>query len=726
MSRDWQTILDEAVRRANAPGAVACIGARTEDIFLGASGLRQRVPNALPVSTDTVYDLASLTKVVATTTAAMLLRDDGLLELDAAVSDYLPVPEFHQFTVRHLITHMSGLPPHRPFFKEVSTLTEVLQRIARIPLENPVGLRHTYSDLGFMILGKVVEVVAGNSLDAFCRERMYQPLAMEHTTFTPPASWKERCAATEDCTWRKRIILGEVQDENAYAVGGVSGHAGLFSTAGDLARFCRALLQGKILSEKTLTEMTQPDQAPCYPWQGLGWQLDPWSSGSSGFLAARTAFGHTGWTGTSLWMDRDSGLFVILLCNSCHPSREHRDTRTLRQVFYRQVCAEFYPQKSNVHGGLDRIMWNNYTLLRKKRAGLLTNQAAVTEHGRCILDALALDPDVQVVRLFGPEHGLQGKAEAGEIVSDEKSAIPVVSLYGKQQAPTQDQLADLDLFVIDLPDVGARYYTYIDTMKECMSACAKAHIPMLILDRPNPVGGLILEGPIATMYGAPVCCAPIPIRHGMTMGEMALFFRKEFFRGVKMDLAISEVDNWPRDLLFDECALPWPPPSPNIPTPETALAYVGTCLFEGVNINEGRGTEYPFLCFGAPWLDPEAILARLDPRTHAGFTLEPLTYTPRSIPGKAKTPRYMDEECRGLRLHIEHPREVRPFTLATALLCAILATHPGQLHWEKSFDILAGGPWLREHIQRGTPPLDIIASLAPALDHFDAARPKLY
>ncbi len=726
MAVDWQNVLEHAIHQAKAPGAVACIGNLKEDLFLGAAGFRQLFPSSSPANKDTLYDLASVTKVIATTTAVMLLREEGLLDLDAPVSDYLPIPAFHGFTPRHLLTHTAGLIAYQTFYKEASSLTEVLQRITQIPLENPVGLRHNYSDLGFMTLGKVVEVVAGDALDRFCRRRIFQPLGMNHTAYNPPESWKKSCAATEDCAWRKRIILGSVHDENAYAVGGVSGHAGLFSTAEDLSRFCRALLQGKILSAKTLTEMLTPDQVLCYPWQGLGWQLDPWSSGSSGFLASRAAFGHTGWTGTSLWLDRDTGLYVILLSNSCHPSREHRDTKTLRQVFHRNVCDAYYPRQSNVHSGLDRLMWDNYTVLRKKRLGLLTNQAAVTEHGRFILDALALEPEVQVVRLFGPEHGLRGTAEAGEKVGDEKSSIPVVSLYGNQQAPAQDQLKDLDLFVMDLPDVGSRYYTYIATMKECMAACAKAGVPMLVLDRPNPVGGTILEGPIAAKFGSPVCCAPVPIRHGMTMGEMALFFKERFFPGRKMDLTISEVDNWPRERLFDECALPWSPPSPNLPTAETALAYVGTCLFEGVNLNEGRGTKTPFLCFGAPWLDAEAALAALDPRERAGFTLAPLTYTPRSIPGKAKTPRYMDESCRGIQLRVNQPHEARPFTLTVALLCAIYKKHRDRVVWEKSFDTLAGGAGLREQIQRGASALEIVGTIAPVLAAFDTIRPKLY
>ncbi len=718
--------LEAAVAASKAPGAVAYVGTPEETLFHAATGFRQLVPSQAPASIDTVYDLASLTKVVATTTALMLLRADGALDLDQPVSDFIPLPQFQVFTIRHLLTHTSGLPALKPLYRIVKSVNEMIQRISYVPLESPPGLRHMYSDLGFFLLGKLIEIAARDSLEAFCCRRIFEPLGMHSTAFNPPQTWAGRFAATEQCPWRNRMIAGEVHDEHASAVGGVAGHAGLFATAGDLARFCRGLLSGRILPEKTLLEMTRLGQVPCYPWQGLGWQLDPWSSGAGGFLPARSAFGHTGWTGTCLWMDRDTGFFGILLSNNCHPTREHRDTATLRRVFFRRLSALRYPGVANVHTGIDRVMWDNFEALRRKRTALLTNRAALTQRRRPVVLALRLDPEIQLQRLFGPEHGLRGTAEAGEQVRDELGRVPIVSLYGERKRPTRDQLAGINLFVIDLPDIGARYYTYIATMKECLIACADAGVPVRVLDRPNPTGGVVLEGPIARVTGSPVCCAPIPVRHGMTLGEMALHFRDSALGGRKLDLEVSKVDNWPRDLLFSACALPWFPPSPNMPTPETALVYLGTCLFEGTNINEGRGTKHPFLLLGAPWLDPDRMLAELDPREFAGCTLESVCYTPRAIPGKAANPRHKDESCRGIRIRVSDPAAVRAFTLVVALLRAIRKHHPESLRFEPSFDVLAGGPWLREQIEHGMPAQEVTAALSAELEAFDKTRPRLY
>lgn len=726
MEIDLHKALARAVAAAKAPGAVAFVGQAGETLFHEATGFQQLTPVQQPATIDTVYDLASLTKVIATTSAIMLLRDRGILDLDQPVSDFIPLPQFQVFTLRHLLTHTSGLPALKPLYRIVNSLDEMVQRISFIPLESPPGLRHQYSDLGFVLLGKVVELAARDSLDAFCRRNLFAPLGMTSTAYRPPAAWAGRFAATEQCAWRNRMIVGEVHDEHASAVGGVAGHAGLFSTAHDLALFCRALLDGKIVSATTLEEMSRLGQVPCYPWQGLGWQLDPWSGGAGGFLPTRHALGHTGWTGTCLWLDPKNDFFAILLSNNCHPSREHRDTSTLRRVFFRNLAAMRYPESANVHTGIDRVMWGNFQPLRRKRLALLTNSAATTQQGLPVTQALGLDPEVKLQRLFGPEHGLRGRAEAGQEVSDELDRVPIVSLYGDRKRPTREQLADIDLFAVDLPDVGARYYTYIATMKECLIACAEARVPVLVLDRPNPVGGVVLEGPVARVTGSPVCCAPIPIRHGMTLGETALFFRDTLLKEHGLDLTVVPVDNWPRDVLFGACSLPWNPPSPNIPTPETALVYIGTCLFEGTNLNEGRGTDAPFLTLGAPWLDPEKILARLDPRTHPGCTLEPLAYTPRVLPGKASSPRYKDETCRGIRIQVTDASSVRAFTLATALLHGIRRQHPERLQFEKSFDVLAGGPWLREQIEKGMPPLDLVASLSGELAAFDASRPKLY
>lgn len=292
--------------------------------------------------------------------------------------------------------------------------------------------------------------------------------------------------------------------------------------------------------------------------------------------------------------------------------------------------------------------------------------------------------------------------------------------------PSAQELRGIDLFVVDLQDVGARYYTYMATMRQCMAACARAKKPVLILDRPNPVGGAILEGPIAVDTSSDVCCAAIPIRHGMTMGELGAFFLETDLKRSGLRLRVNLLDNWQPARLFTECALPWVPPSPNIPTPETALLYVGMCLFEGTNLNEGRGTDTPFAVVGAPWLDPAPVLDDVGDGAKTGCRLEAVSYTPKAIPGKASNPRYRDQVCQGIRIIVEAPREVRSFTLATALLLAIRERHPETFEWQPNFDVLAGGPDLRTRIEAGQSAPAIVADYEEALKTFDEKRPRFY
>ncbi|MCX5757464.1 MAG: DUF1343 domain-containing protein, partial [Candidatus Hydrogenedentes bacterium] len=294
---------------------------------------------------------------------------------------------------------------------------------------------------------------------------------------------------------------------------------------------------------------------------------------------------------------------------------------------------------------------------------------------------------------------------------------------GDRRAPAIEELAGLDFFVVDLPDVGARYYTYMATMKDCLAACGEAGVPVLVLDRPNPVGGAILEGPIAERCESPVCCAPIPVRHGMTLGELAKFFAASMAKAPKV--TVSELDGWRRELLFPQCALPWVPPSPNMPDPETALLYAGTCLFEGTNLNEGRGTDTPFKIVGAPWLDAQTVIDALDKGDREGCTLEAVSYTPRAIPGKATDPRHRDKTCAGIRIHVEDASSLRPFRLAVALIGAI-RKHHREFELRDWFDTLAGTRALRQDIEKGQSAGTIIGAYDSALAAFDRKRPKIY
>lgn len=721
-----RTALAQAVRDSNGPGAAALVGSRDGHVFYEASGNAQSQPVRRSAVNETIYDLASLTKVVATTTAILKLREAQALDLDQPAGEWIPIPAFMQFTIRQLLTHTSGLTAGKPLYRTHKSIDAMLQHYASMPLLNPPGTRYRYSDVGFMTLGKIVELAGRDSLDAFCAREIFRPTRMANTWFNPPKRLKPRIAATEKCPWRRRVIHGQVHDENAYAVGGVSGHAGLFSTTFDLGRFCSSLLDGKVLKEATIDEMTRLGQVPHWPWQGLGWALDPWSTLSQGYLPARTAFGHTGWTGTSLWADSRSGIYAVLLGNTCHPSRRVRNNEEFRRTFYTAVAKEVLPDKTSTHVGLDRVLRERFEGLRGKRIALLTNHAAKDSLGRHILDVFALAPDVKLTLLYSPEHGLRGQAEAGAAVSSESGRVPIISLYGDRKEPTPEELAKIDLFVVDLQDVGARYYTYAATMKACMKACDAANKPFMVLDRPNPVGGAVLEGPIAEAGGSLVRYARVPIRHGMTLGELAVFFKRTEYPSRRFPVLVKTLDNWERHRLFHECQLEWTPPSPNLPTAETALAYVGMCLFEGTNLNEGRGTDRPFLVAGAPWLNANRIVGAVRPEDRAGVTLTAVDYTPKSIPGKAANPRFQDELCQGVAIQIQNAKEARPFRLAVALLSAIRDQHKRKLEWLPFFDTLAGTNDLRKRIEAGETAAEITGSFEVALTQFDGARPKRY
>jgi uncharacterized protein YbbC (DUF1343 family) len=728
MAEDLRVWLKRAVALSKAPGATACVGrAGDKGLFLAAEGLRQITPVTEAATEDTLYDLASLTKQISTTTSVMLLHEDGKLNLDQKVSEFLPLPGLEQYTLRQCITHTAGLAPFKPWHTDIHSPEEIVQRIADLPPAHPAGTQRVYSDLGFILLAQVVGQAAREPIDAFIARRVFKPLGMKRTLFNPGPELRKDCAATENCPWRKRVLKGEVHDERAFAMGGVAGHAGLFGTAPDLGLFCDALLSGKILKHPTLDEILKMGQVPFYPGQGLGWWLDPWTSGSNGYLPSRHAFGHTGFTGTSMWLDRDTGIYAVLLSNTVHPRRDPRDNASLRRTFYDGVMFAHYLKSTNAHSGIDYMPRVDYEAVRGKRAAILTNQAATDMLGRPDLEAFGLEPGVTFKTIYTPEHGLRGQAEAGKAVASEKTgATPAISLYGKQKRPTKDELKGVQLFVIDLPDVGSRYYTYMATMKECLAACAESGVPVLVLDRPNPLGGTVLEGPIAKVYESAVCSAPIPARHGMTLGEIATFLQQTVFAKSRLKLEIQNAENWRRELMHPVCALPWTPPSPNLPTFETALAYAGTCLFEGVNLNEGRGTDTPFLLFGAPWMDSKAVVDAVDPALAAGFTLTPKVYIPKPIPGKAENPEHDGKPCKGVRLEVADPDAARPFSLAVAVLAELVKRHRDQLQWKPNFDTLAGGPWLREQIMAGRPAADIISETAAELAAFDAVRPKRY
>lgn len=726
MSREeiFRRAIANAASRSGGPGAAAFVGDLESDYFHAAVGNLQDHPKSEPAKTSTIYDLASLTKVVSTTTLVLKLHDQGKIDLGQSVTDFVPIPAYSDITIRHLLTHTAGLAPGYAYATQHTRLLPMVKHMAERGLEARPGLRYQYSDIGFMLLGLVVEAAGADRLDTIAHRLIFQPLGMTDTGFNPAEDKELRCAATEDCAWRGYVVRGAVHDENAFAVGGVSGHAGLFSTTADLAKFCRAMLSGDLLEESTFNAMTTLGQVPSYPWQGLGWKLDPWLDDSRGAIPSRAAFGHTGWTGTSIYMDRKSGIFAIQLGNTCHPSRTQRSNRRFRQTFYIEVANELFQTERGVHTGLDRMVRDGFSPLRGKRYALLTNSAAVDQLGRPILDVLSKVGGMPPHIIFSPEHGFARQGEAGEKIASQAGDVPIVSLYGDRTQPTPEDLDEINLFVVDLQDIGSRYYTYMHTMRLCIEACAKSRVPILVLDRPNPLGGAIVEGPMPAKTGSPVCTAEIPVRHGRTMGELAVFFAKDV--KPKPNLEVSLMDNWLPSLLFGQCSLPWVAPSPNMPSALTALVYTGTCLIEGANLNEGRGTDAPFLRFGAPWMDPASVISAIDPNALEGVMLRPEMYIPKSIPGKASNPKHEGRMCKGIHLDVTNAHAMSPVALTASLLVAIREVHGDALELSPFFDTLAGGPALRNFLDRAPSHDELQQFLNASARAFAMGQPTLY
>ena len=713
----------------SAPGAVAYVGKNDEVFFFGGVGKKSLMPIEEDLTVDTIYDLASLTKVVATTTAIMLLYQQGKISLDDPLSKYVSVSKFKNILIKHLLTHSSGLPAYAEWYREINSFEDFLIKLYKEDLLFLPGSAHLYSDFGFILLGHIVEVVSGTDLGTFCKSNIFQPLKMTSTFFKVPEEFVERCAPTEMCSWRKKVVRGKVHDENAYAMGGICGHAGLFSTAEDLAKFCRTMIYRKLLKCEVIEEMATTKIISNYPWQVLGWKTDPFWDSIEGVLPFRTALGHTGFTGTCMWWDRVSGYYSILLSNSCHPSRFRRDNKKLRKTFYNGVSVLINPKKLNVHPGVDVLVRDEFKILQGAKVGLLTNSSALSAYGTSTLEILTSSDRFKVVCLFTGEHGLRVSEEAGKGESNrEWEGIPIVDIFSKGKYQEKvNLLRRTDWIVIDMPDIGARYYTYIASVRKILSLAVEYNIKVLVLDRPNPLGGEVLEGPLPESdFISDVCWGGVPIRHGMTLGESCIFLKENVKDLRKVNLRIVKVDGWFRDLMYDRVDLQWIPPSPNIPDFETSLCYVGTCLFEGTNLSEGRGTEFPFRMIGAPWFNAEKILQLLPKYAFEGVELSVCEFVPKPISGKVSHPKYMGDKCNGIKIKVTEPYLFRPFTTAYELLLSISREYEDEFKFTDFFDKLAGGNFIRKSIESGYSFKSIKNQIEQDINKFVLKKPSLY
>ena len=750
----WDAIaplVDAAIAQHELPGAVILVGYGDAVVYQRALGRRAVEPAAEAMTEDTIFDLASLTKVVATTTSVMQLVEEGRVRLRDPVARFIPAFAARgkeAITIQQLLTHTSGLAPDLPLEEEFHGAEEAIRRASELAPASPPGEKFVYSDINFFLLGDIVRRVSGQRLDEYVAAHLFGPLRMTDTRFLPPESWRPRIAPTERCrplSWpcaaggaTVPFLRGIVHDPTARRMDGVAGHAGLFSTAADLSRFCRMLLHGgeldgvRVLSPAAVDRMTSAaTPAAMKDVRGLGWDIDTtYSSNRGDLFPIGASFGHTGFTGTSLWIDRKSGGYVVFLSNRVHPDGKG-DVTALRgrvatiaaAALSERSAQAFAPRDAArlgdapVLAGIDVLESDGFALLKGKRVGLVTNHTGVTRRGVSTIDLLAGAPAVTLVALFSPEHGIRGQLD--DIVEsgrDERTGLPVHSLYGKTRRPTDDMLKGIDTLVIDLQDIGARFWTYATTMEFVVEEAARHRLPVVVLDRPNPIGGVAVEGPMqdASAIGF-TGYVTLPIRHGVTMGELARLFNAE--RHVGADLTVVAMRNWRRDAWFDETGAPWVAPSPNMRNLIAATLYPGIGAIEQTNISVGRGTDTPFEQVGAPWIDGTSLAATLNARAIPGVSFYPVAFTP------SAGAKYAGQRCNGVFIVVTDRHALEPVRVGVEIASALTRTYRDQFRLDDAATQL-GSKRAIASIRAGEDPAAIAASFETDERAWRATREK--
>lgn len=823
-------VIDRAVNARQLPGAVALIGHNGKVVFEQAYGHRSLEPTLEPMTEDTIFDMASLSKCISTAVAVMQLYEQHKLNFDDPVAKYLP--EFAangkgEVTIRELLTHYSGLPPDVSL-KDSWGLTapekeEGYRRAFASPLVSKPGTHFEYSDINFITLGALVEKLSGEPLDLYALQHIFTPLHMTHTRYLPigkacgrlgdplaprsrpqpmgvrrcgpegwdrfailpltaPTIYDNEGTPTTNPDYGK-MLRAVVNDPTTRRMGGVAGHAGVFSTAGDMSLFAQALLDRLAgrpsdfpLKRSTLELMTKPEQPSTaeatatifktdgtrikgVATRGFGWDINTAFSRNRGdVFPAGASFGHTGFTGTSLWMDPGSDTYVILLANAIHPRGDPPITALRNEVatvaaqalhLYGSSPAASLPDATfgRTMTGIDVLEATHYAALADEakrhnghlRLGILTNQSGLDAHGHRTIDLLASDapkhvPGLKLTTLFSPEHGIFGKQDTTAIKAevDPVTHLPVTSLYGpkpEDKRPKPEQLAKLDAVVIDLQDAGVRFYTYETVMGYFLEAASKAHLRIFVLDRPNPIGGVLVQGPVSdpglesyTDY------IPLPVRHGMTMGELARYDNGEHrtpsatSANVKVPteapLTVIQMQHWQRSQYFDQTYLPWTNPSPNLRSLTEAVLYPGVAFLEGTNVSVGRGTPTPFEHFGAPYIDAEKLTAYLMARKIDG-----VTFTPAHFPVAEDSNHYPyhGQTIPGVNVVLVDRTKLDVPELGVELLSALHHLYPQQFNMAKASRLVANAATMQA-LNNNEDPHDIAAGWQKDLDAYKQRR----
>ena len=757
------------------PGAVVIVGHKGRIVYRKAFGNRSLMPKVEPMTVDTIFDVASLTKPIATATSIMILVERGKLRLSDPIGKFIPEIEDEQAkraTIQHLLTHTAGYRPDFDLSEKWTGRKGMLAALKKEKLQGIPGTRFVYSDIGFIVLAEIIQRITGKGVNLFFDEEVVQKLFTDGTAKMRPSiffiPWEyamfdlpgadvseygdvsksvanfrvhsAKIAPTEGLKSQQsylgskfggsdaegsQILRGQVHDPTSFRMGGVAGHAGLFATADDLAVYCQMILNGgvspslsvrnRILSTQTVARMTAPNVvSDDGAARGLGWDINSAFSSNRGELFPLGSFGHTGFTGTSIWIDPTSQTFVVFMSNRVHPDGKG-DVTPLRarvatvaasaiedtpiekwresEARYNAAVAAQIPKfreaaqrlaaggqqtstrkpavNAEVLNGIDILEKNGFKELNGLKIGLVTNQTGRNLAGKLTIDILHEAKNIHLAALFSPEHGIRGQADENVSDSvDEKTGLPIYSLYGETRRPKPEQLIGIDAIVYDIQDVGTRFYTYTATLRNIMEEAAKAGIPVYILDRPNPLNGEDIEGPIADEDKLSFTAAhTIPVRYGMTIGELGLMMNTERKIGAKVQ--VIKMEGWRRSMWFDETGQTWVNPSPNMRSLTEAALYPGIGLLETTNLSVGRGTDTPFEVIGAPWIDGGKLAMHLNMAGLPGIRFVPIRFKP-------KASVFKDNELGGINLIITDRKSFRPLETGIAVAAAIRDLFPGE------------------------------------------------
>ena len=840
--------MTDALAAKKLPGAVIQVGHSGHIVFEKAYGNRAEEPELEPMTTDTIFDMASLTKCLATATAVMQLYEAGKLQFDDPIAKYLsefasgvdgsgkPDPRRAQVTIRMLLTHTSGEAPDvdlkGTWGLAKPDKAEGIHRALTTPLQSAPGQTFRYSDINFILLGDLVETLSGQPLEDYTVEHIFRPLGMTETSFHPfdktcgpvvrtgsaitpgPAPHGRVLVPCPANTWSPRgldertaptthdaegsaatnpnfdhLLRGTVHDPTTRRMGGVAGQAGVFSTTRDIGLYAQALLDRLAgrrstfpLKQSTLELMTSPEQpgrTPAdltqiptntpvtYPSRkghdvrGFGWDIDTAYSRPRGVVFPIGSFGHTGYTGTTLWMDPGSDTYVVLLANAVHPRDRRGPISGLRGDVATAAARalKLYPERATavaapppahaaaVQTGIDVLESTNFAALREAvtrhgghlRLGLLTNQTGVDHSGRRTIDVLAVDAKnaisgLELVRLFSPEHGIGGAKDSTDIASstDSTTNLPVRSLYGAKDSDRRPQpadLNDLDAVVIDLQDAGCHFYTYESVLGyfvEALGRSAANHATeLIVLDRPALTNGLTIDGPVSdsglesyTNY------MPIAACHGMTLGELARFFNGE--KNLGATVSVVAATGWHRAAFFDETGIPWVNPSPNLRTENAALLYPGFGFLEMTNLSVGRGSSTPFELFGAgttatqaAWFQAAAVAPiYLNSRNLSGVHFETATTT---IADDSNHYPFHGQTIQAVRPVITDRSTLDASAMGIEILAALHTLYPAQFALQRAARLIANAETMAA-LEHGEDPHTIAAAWQPRLETFRARR----